>query len=119
MGAPFGNKNAVRAKRWQQAIDRALAKRSKAAGIEELDRLAEKFLDAIEEMTFSTEKRGPSIQGFIELADRIDGKSDQHISVADSRAEELSEAELADIARTGRAGIAESNPSAPKSTELH
>ena len=119
MGAPLGNKNAVRAKRWQQAIERALAKRSKKEGIDELDRLAEKFLDAVEEMTFSTEKRGPSIHGFIELADRIDGKSDQHISVSDHRADELSEDELADIARRGRDGTAEETPRAPQSTEFH
>ncbi len=119
MGAPLGNKNAVRAKRWQQAIERALAKRSKAKGIEELDRLAEKFLDAIEEMTESTEKRGPSIHGFIELADRIDGKSDQHISVSDNRPDELSEEELADIARRGRDGVAEAPAGTPKPSELH
>ncbi len=119
MGAPFGNKNAVKAKRWQQAINRALEKRSKAAGIEELDRLAEKFLDAIEDMTASTEKRGPSIHGFIELADRIDGKSDQHISVSDNRPDELTEEELANIARAGSDGTAETQSGAPQSTELH
>ncbi len=119
MGAPLGNKNAVRAKRWQQAIERALEKRSKKEGIDELDRLAEKFLDAIEDMTQSTEKRGPSIHGFIELADRIDGKSDQHISVADHRADELTEDELANIARAGRDGTAEAQSGAPPSTELH
>ena len=43
-GAPLGNQNAVKAKRWQQAIDRALERRSKAAGIEALDELAEKLL---------------------------------------------------------------------------
>lgn len=78
-GGQPGNQNAVKAKRWQQAIDRALEKRSKAEGIVELDRLAEKFLDAIEEMTVGTEKRGPSIAGFVELADRLDGKSSQEL----------------------------------------
>ncbi len=78
-GAPLGNQNALKAKRWQQAIDRALEKRSKADGIAELDRLAEKFLDAVEEMTVPTEKRGPSIAGFVELADRLDGKSTQEL----------------------------------------
>ena len=82
-GAPLGNQNAVKAKRWQQAIDRALEKRSKAAGIEELDRLAEKFLDTIEDMTIGTEKRGPSIAGFVDLADRLDGKPSQAITGAD------------------------------------
>jgi hypothetical protein len=89
-GAPLGNQNAVKAKRWQQAIDRALEKRSKADGIEELDRLAERFLDAIEEMTQGTDRRGPSIAGFAELADRLDGRSHQSISGPDGAAIPLS-----------------------------
>lgn len=64
-GAPEGNQNAAKGARWRQAIDRALAKRSKAAGIEELDRLAEKYLDEIE-------ARG--LEGFKDLGDRVDGK---------------------------------------------
>lgn len=79
MSAPIGNQNAVKAKRWQQAIDRALEKRSKAAGIEELDRLAERFLDTIEDMTVGTEKRGPDIAGFKDLADRLDGRPAQTV----------------------------------------
>jgi hypothetical protein len=79
MAAPVGNQNAVKAKRWQQAIDRALEKRSRAAGIEELDRLAEIFLDAAETMTVPTPTRGPSIAGLADLADRLDGKAAQSI----------------------------------------
>jgi hypothetical protein len=82
-GAPIGNQNAVKAKRWQQAIDRALERRCKSDGIAELDRLAEIYLDTIEEMTASTEKRGPSIAGFADLADRLDGKPAQAITGAD------------------------------------
>lgn len=74
MAAPLGNQNAVKAKRWQQAIDRALEKRSKAAGIEELDRLAEKFLAEVE---------AEGISGFKELGDRLDGKPAQAITGAD------------------------------------
>lgn len=81
-GAPPGNQNAVKGTRWRSAIDRALSRRSKAAGIEELDRLAERFLDAIEEMTQSTDKRGPSVSGFVELADRLDGKSSQGVIIS-------------------------------------
>ena len=73
-GAPFGNQNAIKAKRWSDAIDRALAKKSKAAGIEELDRLAEQFLEEVE-------KKG--LDGYKELADRIDGKATQAITGAD------------------------------------
>ena len=78
-GAPIGNQNGIKAKRWQQAIDRALEKRSRADGIAELDRLAELYLDTIEDMTSSTDKRGPSIAGFADLADRMDGKAAQPI----------------------------------------
>lgn len=80
-GAPEGNQNAVKAKRWQQAIDRALDRRCKSDGIAELDRLADKFLDAIEEMADKKGQFGPnpSIAGFTELADRLDGKAHQSI----------------------------------------
>ena len=84
MGAPLGNQNAVKAKRWQQAIDRALGRRARADGIEELDRLADLYLDTIEEMTASTEKRGPSIDGFRDLADRLDGKPAQQVKLTDA-----------------------------------
>ena len=119
MGAPFGNRNAANAKRWQQAINRALARRSKAEGIEELDRLAEKFLDAVEEMTVPTEKRGPSIAGFIELADRIDGKSDQHVSISGIRAEELNDDELSNIAAGSRDRTTETQSGAQEPSSIH
>lgn len=85
-GGQPGNQNAVKAKRWQQAIDRALAKRCKSDGIAELDRLAELYLDTIEEMTVSTEKRGPSIAGFVDFADRMDGRASQAITGPDGGA---------------------------------
>lgn len=74
MAAPIGNQNAVKAKRWEQAITRALAKRSKGDAIKALDKLAEQFLDEVE-------KAG--INGFKELADRLDGKPAQAITGAD------------------------------------
>lgn len=76
-GGQPGNQNAAKGRRWADAIDRALAKRSKADGLAELDRLAEEFLDTVEAMTQGTDKRGPSIAGFSELADRLDGKPHQ------------------------------------------
>lgn len=79
-GGQPGNQNAAKGRRWSDAIDRALAKRSKAAGIQELDRLAEQFLDTVEAMTNGTDKRAPSIAGFSELADRLDGKAPQSIT---------------------------------------
>ena len=70
MAAPLGNQNAIKGRRWQQAIDRALDRRSKADAIHELDRLAEKFLDQVED---------EGIRGFSELGDRLDGKPKQQI----------------------------------------
>lgn len=81
MGAPLGNQNAVKAKRWQQAIDRALQRRAKSDQIAELDRLADVYLDTVEAMTEGTEKRGPSIDGFRDLADRLDGKPAQQVAL--------------------------------------
>mgnify|MGYP001616949004 CR=1 FL=1 len=75
MGAPLGNQNAVKAKRWQQAIDRALEKRSKADGIAELDRLAEKFLDCVDTGAKDF------IPGFSALGDRLDGKPAQQVAL--------------------------------------
>lgn len=71
MAAPFGNQNAVKAKRWQQAIDRALERRSKVDQIGELDRLADEFLKAVE---------AEGITGYRELADRLDGKAVQTLA---------------------------------------
>lgn len=83
MGAPLGNQNAAKAKRWMAAVERAMDRRSKVEGQQELDRLADIYLDAIEEMTQSTDKRGPSIAGFADLADRLDGRAAQAITGAD------------------------------------
>lgn len=79
MGAPLGNQNAVKAKRWQQAIDRALAKRSKSDGIAELDRLAEIYLDTAERM--ATNEDRPSIAGFSDLRDTLDGRPAQQLQL--------------------------------------
>ena len=73
MGAPIGNQNAIKAKRWSDAIDRALEKKSKAAGIAELDRLAEEFLKSVE---------AEGVSGFKELGDRLDGKPAQAVTLA-------------------------------------
>ncbi len=69
-GAPEGNQNAVKGKRWSQAIDRALAMRSKSAGIEALDVLAEQLLKKADEGDITALK---------ELGDRIEGKPAQAI----------------------------------------
>ena len=75
IGAQPGNTNAAKGRRWTDAINKALEKRSKATGIEELERLAEKFLDEVE---------AQGMVGFKELGDRIDGKSHQSQSTEHS-----------------------------------
>ena len=70
-GAPVGNQNAAKAKRWTAAIDRALERRSKVDGQHELDALADAFIEEVK-------KAG--INGFKELGDRIEGKPEQPLS---------------------------------------
>lgn len=65
MGAPVGNQFAAKAKRWSDAIDRALAKRSRRDGIEALDELAEKLLTLADQGDLGALK---------ELGDRVEGK---------------------------------------------
>lgn len=72
-GGQEGNLNSIKGRRWNAAIDRALAKKSKASGIEELDRLAEQFLKEVE---------ASGIIGFKELADRLDGKAQQSVELS-------------------------------------
>jgi hypothetical protein len=71
-GAPLGNQNALKGKRWSDAIDRALAKRCKGDGIKALDDLAEKLLLKAEEGDMSALK---------ELGDRIEGKPQQQVAL--------------------------------------
>ena len=72
-GAPLGNTNATKGKRWSTAIDKALEKRSKASGIQALDELAEKLLAKCDEGDLSALK---------ELGDRVEGKPAQSVILA-------------------------------------
>jgi hypothetical protein len=71
-----GNQNAAKGHRWRDAINRALEKRAglslRSAQVE-LDILAEKFLVAVE---------NGDIAAFRELADRLDGKAAQAVTLA-------------------------------------
>lgn len=69
-GAPIGNKNNAKGRKWAQAINRALEKRSLASQREALDELAEKLLTRCDEGDLSALK---------ELGDRLDGKAAQTI----------------------------------------
>lgn len=72
MSAPIGNQFAAKSKRWSMAIDRALEKRSRVAGVEALDELAEKLLLLAEQSDLGALK---------ELGDRIEGKPGQAIDL--------------------------------------
>lgn len=72
MGAPVGNQNAAKGKRWHDAINRALEKRSRVAGIQALDELAEKLLALADQGDLGALK---------ELGDRIEGKPAQSIGI--------------------------------------
>ena len=70
MAAAHGNQYAAKARRWTEAIDRAIAKRSRLSGLEALDELAEKLLVQVDEGDVTAIK---------ELGDRIEGKVPQAI----------------------------------------
>ncbi len=99
------NDHRVKGKRWLQAINRALDKRSKAAGIEALDALAEKLLAACDAGDLGALK---------ELGDRLDGRPAQvigsdpdnpfSVSLIDAKAE-LSRRLGAAAAAGGDAGV--------------
>ena len=80
MGAPLGNQNAAKAKKWAAAVERALCKRSGKELAEALDDLADKFIAAVE---------GGDINGYRELADRLDGKPAQQVQLSGDADEPL------------------------------
>ena len=79
MGAPKGNNNPEKGKRWKLAIDAALSRRGRDK-VQALADLAEKLLEKAEEGDLGALK---------ELGDRIDGKAAQQINLADANGEKL------------------------------
>lgn len=73
MAAPLGNSNAVKAKPWQAAINRALSKRTLVSQRDALDDLAEKLLSQCDEGDMTALK---------ELGDRLDGKAVQSTTLS-------------------------------------
>lgn len=72
MGAPVGNQNAKKAKRWADAVNRALARVAEGQGVEAgLDKCADQLVAA-------------AVKGeqwaLRELGDRVDGKPAQTIA---------------------------------------
>ncbi len=87
MGAPVGNQNAAKAKQWTAAIERALERRgdpsidpdqpiARSPRAKALDDMADRFLDAVLLPT-------NGMQGFKELADRLEGKVAQTLQGPD------------------------------------
>ena len=82
MGAPFGNQNAAKGKRWSAAIERALERKANGQPrpedvsdlIRGLDLAAEKFVNGI----FDDADLGY----FKELGDRMDGKAAQSVDLS-------------------------------------
>jgi hypothetical protein len=72
MGAPVGNQNGRKAKVWEQAIKRALARMSNATVDKGLDKLAEQLVKAAE----SGEQ-----WAIKEVGDRLDGKAVQQVDI--------------------------------------
>ena len=72
MAAPVGNQFAKKAKIWEQAIKRALARRANGTIDLGLDKLADKLVDAAESGDQWALK---------EIGDRLDGKPAQSVQV--------------------------------------
>lgn len=77
MAAPLGNQNAHKAKIWEQAIKRALARYSGSTIDAGLDRLADRLVKA------AIENADDSAAALIaeKIGDRLDGKPAQSVSV--------------------------------------
>lgn len=79
-GAPIGNQNAVRAKRFRSAVERALAREGKGNFDKGLNKLADKLV--------SLAKKGES-WALREVADRLDGKVAQAVELTGANGGEL------------------------------
>ena len=74
MGAPLGNQNAAKAKRWAAAIERAITRRAEQSGrdfMRELDELADRF---VQDVLMCNKDALP---GWKEMGDRLEGKPPQ------------------------------------------
>lgn len=73
MGAPVGNQNAAKAKKWTAAIERALCKKYGRELAEAMDELAMKFVEAVEK---------GDLAAFKEFGDRMEGKPTQQTEIS-------------------------------------
>ncbi len=72
-GGQPGNQNAAKAKRWQKALERALARSSKKD--------VDAGLDSIADQVVAKAKEGDK-EAWKEIGDRMDGKPAQSLTVA-------------------------------------
>ena len=80
MAAPLGNKNAVKAKLWENAIKRALARRANGTIDDGLDELADKLV---------SQAAGGEQWAILEVGNRLDGKPAQAVALTDPDGEAL------------------------------
>lgn len=105
-GAPPGNQNGAKGKRWAEALDRALKlfedKKLKVTRGQALDRIAR---NVVKEAILG------DFWAVAEIGNRLDGKAHQSVDVTGSiehkHAHELTDAQLADIATGRSTGAAE------------
>src|SRR5215831_16262266 len=74
-GAPLGNQNGAKAKRWSAAIERALSRKGVDAQ-QQLDAMADAFVSAV----LAGDK--DAIPGWKEFGDRMEGKPAQSMTLA-------------------------------------
>lgn len=117
MGAPKGNKNAAKERRWAGAIRRALAEYEspKVTRGEALVQIARNLVkSAVEESDWGA---------ITEIGNRLDGKPAQSIDLSADmtvrNVDELSDSELAAIAAGSSTGAADAADGPQEPTELH
>lgn len=110
----YGNQHAKKAKIWEQALKRALARWSGETVHAGLDKIADTVVKAA---------ASGDMWAIKEIGDRIDGKAAQSSEVTvhegRKRVEELTDAELADIAAGRGSGTADEADGAGEPAEFH
>ena len=120
MGAPKGNTNAARGIRFRQALENALAEyEDMAIGVAKGQALRAICTQIVADcLSPDPTVRIPSRNA---LADRIDGKAKEHIEAKITRAvaEELTDEQLLDIARSSGDGATETPTGAQDPSGIH
>lgn len=125
MAAPLGNKNATRAKRWQEAIDKALKRFARAKVEGDAPQEAVKAGEALDRIALTVVSA--AIDGdwwaVAEIGNRLDGKPSQSIDITGeiTHVRELSDAQLLERLERARdaGGALEETPGPPDAGEVH